>query len=127
MAHQAGWIKLYSAIEEGKEYSQELVELCKSSRDGTGETMLHWYAIEGDPNVLQQLIALGFDINTQCDFGNTPVMDCSVIKRWDNALVLLEHGADLTIRNINGEDYLTYLEDRDIQLPSYIAAIVNRI
>ena len=48
-------------------------------------------------------------------------MDCSVIKRWDNAFVLLENGADLTIRNINGEDYSTYLKDRDIQLPPQIA------
>ena len=89
--------------------------------------MLHWYAIEGEPYVLQQLIALGFDVNTQSDFGNTLVMDCSVVKRWDNALILLEHGVDLTIRNINGENYLTYLKDCDIQLPSYIAAVINRI
>ena len=101
MAHQAGWIELYGAIASGTEYNLESIELCKSSKTKTGETMLHWYAIEGEPYVLQQLIALGFDVNTQSDFGNTPVMDCSVVKRWDNALILLEHGADLTIRNIN--------------------------
>ncbi|MEM6612398.1 MAG: hypothetical protein AAF652_09125 [Cyanobacteria bacterium P01_C01_bin.72] len=41
MAHQAGWIELYGAIEDGNKYSQDLVELCKSSRNSTGETMLH--------------------------------------------------------------------------------------
>ena len=74
MAHQAGWIELYSTIASGTEYSLELVELYKLSKTGTGETMLHWYAIEGEPNVLEQLVALGFNVNTQSDFGNTPVM-----------------------------------------------------
>ena len=121
MAHQDGWIELYTAIEEGKKYSQKLVELCKSSKTGTGETMLHWYAIEGAPDVLEQLIRLGFDVNTQDDFGNTPLMDCSSIKRWDNALVLLKNSADLTIKNKYGQDYLTYLKEYDLQLPSHIA------
>ena len=82
--------------------------------------MLHWYAIEGEPDVLQQLINLGFDANTQNSFGNTPLMECSLIKRWDNALVLLENRADLTIQNINEEDYITYLKEFDIQLWQYI-------
>ena len=125
MAHQAGWIELYSAIEEGQNYSQKLVELCKSSRDGTGETMLHWYAIEGAPDVLQRLIELGFDVNTQDDFGHTPLMDCSLIKRWDNALVLLKSGADLAIKNKYEEDYITYLKEYDIQLPSHIAGWIK--
>ena len=81
MAHQDGWIELYSAIASGTEYSLELVKLCKSSRTGIGETMLHWYAIEGEPDVLQQLINLGFDANTQNSFGNTLLMECSLIKR----------------------------------------------
>lgn len=41
MAHQAGWIELYSTIASGTEYSLELVELYKLSKTGTGETMLH--------------------------------------------------------------------------------------
>ena len=120
MAHQDGWIELYGLIEEGKEYSQDLVDLCKSSRNGIGETMLHWYAIEGEPDVLQKLIDLGFNVNTQNDFGNTPIMECSQIGRWNNALILLENGVDLTIQNENKEDYKTYLEEYDIQLPDYI-------
>lgn len=120
MAHQDGWIELYTAIEQREEYSLKLVELCKSSKTRTGETMLHWYAIEGEPDVLQQLIALGFDVNTQDDFGNTPLADCSLIKRWDNALVLLKNGADLTLQNKNEEDYLAYLREFDIQLPNCI-------
>lgn len=81
MAHQDGWIELYTAIEEGNEYSRESVELCKSSKTVNGETMLHWYAIEGVSDVLQQLIALGFDVNTQDIFGNTPIASYSLIKR----------------------------------------------
>ena len=120
MAHQAGWIELYGLIESGKEYSQYLVDRCKSSRNGIGETMLHWYAIEGAPEVLQKLIDLGFDVNTQNDFGNTPIMECSSIARWDNAFVLLENGADLTIQNKDKEDYQAYLKEFDVELPPHI-------
>ena len=121
MPHQAGWIELYSAIEEGKEFSKELVELCKSSRTKiVGETMLHWYSIEGEPDVLQKLIDLGFEINTQNKFGHTPIMESSLIKRWDNVMVLLENGADLTIENNYGDDYFAYLKEFGIQLPQHL-------
>ena len=62
MVHQAGWIELYSAIASGT-YNPESIELCKSSKTRTGEIMLHWYAIESEPYVLEQLIALGFNVN----------------------------------------------------------------
>ena len=121
MPHQAGWIELYGLIESGKKFSKELVELCKSSKTRiVGETMLHWYSIEGEPDVLQKLVDLGFDVNTQNKFGNTPIMECSLIRRWDNVMVLLKNGADLTIENNHGYDYFAYLETFDIQLPQHL-------
>ncbi|CAK8713753.1 hypothetical protein KKHLCK_02805 [Candidatus Electrothrix laxa] len=99
MSHQDGWIDLYSLLENGSKPPSTLVTKCMSSRTGLGETMLHWYAIEGAPDILQKLINLGFDVNVQNEFGNTPIMECSQIERWDNAKVLMENGADLRIKN----------------------------
>lgn len=114
MAHQAGWIELYGILTEGQDYSPELVDLCKSSRTSIGETMLHWYAIEGDPAVLEELIGLGFEVNVRNEFGNTPIMESAFIGRWDNASVLLDHGADLAIANEEGLDFFAFLDDMNV-------------
>lgn len=115
MAHQAGWIELYELLEQGRTPTSELVALCQCSRTGLGETMLHWYAIEGDPPVLQKLIELGFDVNVQNEFGNTPIMECASIGRWDNARILLDNGADLTITINNDDDFFGYLDGRFVE------------
>ena len=120
MAHQTGWIELYSILENGDEPDQHLVERCKSSRTGIDETMLHWYAIEGTPDVLQKLIDLGFEVNVQNSFGNTPIMECAQINRWDNARVLFRNGADLTITNDDGQDFFSYLREYGVTIPDWI-------
>lgn len=114
MAHQPGWIELYGILEEGGTPPPELVARCKASRTGIGETMLHWYAIEGAPEVLSELIKLGFEVNVRNEFGETPIMDCASIRRWDNARVLFDHGADLTITNSEGLDFFAYLDERRV-------------
>lgn len=114
MAHQPGWIELYGILEEGRDPTDELVALCKSSRTSLGETMLHWYAIEGDPQVLQRLVELGFDVNVQNEFGKTPIMECGLIGRWDNARVLLDNGADLSITDHNGDDFFAFLDEMGV-------------
>lgn len=115
MAHQTGWIELYETLEAGRTPPAELVAQCKTSRTGIGETMLHWYAIEGAPDVLRRLIGLGFGVNVQNTFGNTPIMECATIRRWDNARVLLDHGADLSIRNRYGDDFFDHLDEYDVR------------
>jgi ankyrin repeat protein len=115
MAHQPGWIELYEALEAGQRPSAELVARCKSSRTGIGETMLHWYAIEGDPDVLQQLVDLGFDVNVQNEFGKTPIMESALIGSWDNARVLLDNGADLEITDDEGDDLFALLDEMEIE------------
>ena len=125
MSHQTGWIDLYSTIENGDEPDPQLVEQCKSSRTGLGETMLHWYAIEGAPDVLQKLIDLGFEVNVQNSFGNTPIMECAQINRWDNARVLFHNGADLTITNDDGLDFFSYLREYGVTIPEWIRSAPN--
>ncbi len=126
MAHQEEWIRLYDVLSKDVEPNIKLVEKCMGSRNGIGETMLHWYSLEGDPKVLEKLILLGFDINTQNDFGNTPVMEASFIGRWDNVLVLINHGARLDIINENNENYFEYLEVYEKEIPEWIGKSVQK-
>jgi ankyrin repeat protein len=126
MAHQEGWIELYTDLENGRTPNPKLVKKCLGSRTGIGETMLHWYAIEGESSVLEKLIKLGFDVNVQNDFGDTPVMEASLIGKWDNVKVLLDHGANLFIQNQNGEDYFSYLRSYDKEVPNWVRETVQR-
>jgi hypothetical protein len=93
MSHAPGWIDLYSLLEEGQSPPPALVEQCLGNRNVMGETMLRWYALEGSPRVLQQLIDLGFDIDPVDDLGATPILSAAMIGRWDNVRVLRSAGA----------------------------------
>ena len=112
MAHEEGWIEVYGLLEEGKPIPSSLLSTVLSSRSGLGETMLHWYAIEGDPDVLEKIIGLGFEVNTTNKFGQTPLFESAIIERWDNVEILLRHGADVSIRNKYDETVFDYLEDK---------------
>jgi hypothetical protein len=120
MAHQPGWIELYDILDHGEDPPSELVAQCHSSRTGIGETMLHWYAIEGEPHVLQRLVDLGFSVNVQNDFCNTPLMECAQIDRYDNAKVLIENGADLSISNDEGNDFFAHMREFGKSVPQWM-------
>jgi ankyrin repeat protein len=120
MAHQEGWILLYDDLDNNRIPDQQLIHQCMASRTGIGETMLHWYAIEGSDKVLEKLIHLGFDVNTQNKFGNTPIMEASLIGKWDNVKVLLKYGANLKITNNNGDDYFRYMTEFGKEIPKWI-------
>lgn len=110
MAHADGWIAVYELIEDGKEVPEELKAKVLSNRNGTGETMLHWYTIEGETHVVQQIIELGFDVNTTNKFGNTPLFECAEIEQWEMVELLLRNGADPTIKDQEGDDIFEHLE-----------------
>jgi ankyrin repeat protein len=111
MAHAEGWIEAYEALEEGRSLSAGLLHTVRSNRNGLGETMLHWYAIEGAPVIVEKIIGLGFDVNTTNAFGRPPLFECVQINRWDMVELLLAHGARTDIRDRNGEYIFTHLKN----------------
>ncbi|MBN8456236.1 MAG: ankyrin repeat domain-containing protein [Verrucomicrobia bacterium] len=111
MAHAEGWIEAYEALEAGRTLPADLLSAVLANRNGLGESMLHWYAIEGEPAVLEKIIGLGFDVNATNDFGRTALFECVVIDRWEAAELLLTHRARTDIRDQNDEDVLAYLDE----------------
>jgi ankyrin repeat protein len=105
MAQLVAWIQLYDLLSQGQSPAENLVQECLSSRNGLEETLLYGDAIEGESFVLERILGLGFEVNTQNIFGNTPIMEAAVIGRWDNVQVLRDHGARLDIGNQEGQDY----------------------
>lgn len=126
MAHQDGWIELYDELDNNRMPDPKLVAKCMMSRTGIGETMLHWYAIEGSASVLEKLITLGFDINTQNEFGQTPIMEASEVGKWDNVKVLLKHNAKLEVKDKYGNDYFAHLKERDIKVPDWVQNFIKQ-
>ena len=110
MAHAEGWIKAYELIEEGLPVPDNLKKTVLSNRNGIGETMLHWYTIEGDTHVVERIIELGFDVNTTNDFRQTPLYECATIDRWEMVELLLKNGADPSIKDQEDEDIFEHLE-----------------
>lgn len=113
MAHADGWIRAYELLEAGKDLPADLREQVMSNRSGIGETMLHWYAIEGDADVVEKIIGLGFDVNTVNRFHRTPLFECATIGRWEIVALLLAHGARTDVKDRNDEDVFEALEDQD--------------
>ena len=110
MPHAEGWIEAYELLDKSLPIPQKLKEKILGNKNGIGETMLHWYSIEGETRVVEKIIELGFDVNTQNKFKATPLFDCVQIERWDIVELLLKHGARTNIKNNNDEDVWAHLE-----------------
>lgn len=115
MAHAEGWIEAYEALEEGRTLPADLLSKVLAIRNGVGESMLHWYAIEGELAVIEKIIGLGFDVNATNEFGRTPLFECVMIERWEVVELLLAHGARTDLRDQNDEDVFAYLDAGDGQ------------
>lgn len=59
--------------------------------------------------VVEKIIKLGFDVNTQNKFGNTPLKDCALIDKWEMVELLLINGANPEIKNSNNQNAIVYL------------------
>lgn len=128
MAHAEGWIEAYSLLEEDNVLPEALKMRVLNNRNGIGETMLHWYCIEGEPKVIKQIINLGFDVNTTNDSRKTPLFECATIERWDVVELLLRFGADPYIKDHNDESIFDYFdENREFEKKSKLTALVSSI
>lgn len=128
MAQQEGWIEAYDLLDKGSELPQELLAIIKSNHNSLKETFLHWYALEGEVRVVKKIIDLGFDLNTQNKYGNTPLMECALIDRWDMVELLLSCGADPMIVNHDNDNAVeslrkNYSKVKSIKLSEMIDAL----
>ena len=109
MAHQEGCVEANKLLEDGGEIPSGLLNTIRNIKNALEETFLHWYVLEGEAKVVEKIIMLSFDVNTQNKFGNTPLMECALIDKWDMVELLLKNGADPEIKNRDNENAIESL------------------
>lgn len=66
-----------------------------------GMTCLHLAVLNKKPDVLEHLLQSGLDVDTLDDLGRSPLHDAALVASDEFIDVLLRHGADKTIRDVN--------------------------
>ena len=75
-------------------------------RSIAGETPFHYLVVENDIARAAKLLDWGADINTQDDFGATPLIHAVTLGHLDLVKWLVQHGSNLELKNVNGETAL---------------------
>lgn len=65
----------------------------------TGETALHYLAVEGDTEAVKFLIDKGADVNTATPYGDTPLTGAAQAGHVETCLLLIEKGADVNAKD----------------------------
>lgn len=78
-------------------------ELLEARTGHTGETPLHYLAVESCLEAVAFLVERGADVNTQDSCGHTPLLDAASLDHGDMVRFLLAHGADPNLQNRSGE------------------------
>ena len=68
-------------------------------KSSSGETALHYLAIEGDLEAVRFLIEKGADANAATDLGETPLMNAARVGNTETCLLLIEKGADVNAKD----------------------------
>jgi ankyrin repeat protein len=77
-------------------------------RSIAGETVFHYLIVESDLDRASKLLEWGSDINTQDYFGATPLAHAVMLDYLDVVKWLVQHGAQLEPKNVNGETALAW-------------------
>jgi ankyrin repeat protein len=82
-----------------------------SSRDGLGETVLHFLAVENDLEGVAWLHAHGFDINSKNDFGTPVIFEVAQLGYKDLVLWFISKGGDVAAKDRDGRTIHEYLDE----------------
>ncbi len=84
-----------------------------SLRDGLGETVLHFLAVENDGDGVSWLHAQGFDLDTKNDFGTPVVFEVAQLGYKELILWFLAQGVNIEARNRSGQNVIEALREYD--------------
>jgi ankyrin repeat protein len=112
------WYQLRNALEQGDpsaaaallEQDPALID----ERNGLGETVLHFLAVENNLPPVEWLHSQGADLNVTNKFGTPLLFEVARPGYEELLLWLIKHGADPKMKNADGEtieEYLAYIKE----------------
>lgn len=84
-------------------------------RNGIGETVLHFLAVENDIEGIAWLHKQGFGINEKNEFGTPIIFEVAGLEYKELFQWFVSEGADLEITDSDNHKILEYLEEYDNQ------------
>jgi len=108
--------RLIRAVVDDKNAADRLVSSDPKiieARNGIGETVLHYLAVENRLNDVAWLLDHGADINTANDFGNTPLSEAASLGYCKLCDFLINKGADPKIKTPEGDTALSEAATND--------------
>jgi ankyrin repeat protein len=97
----------YAAAQKSLDADKALLGL----RNQTGETVLHWLAVENEGNGVAWLRLKGADIDTKNKFGTPVIFEVAQLGYKDLFRWFVDVGADLKAVDQYGQGLAEYLED----------------
>jgi len=82
-----------------------------SSRDGLGETVLHFLAVENDLEGVAWLHVHGFSIDSKNDFGTPVIFEVCQLGHKDLVLWFISQGVDWSATDREGHTIHAYLDE----------------
>ncbi|WP_448570007.1 ankyrin repeat domain-containing protein [Thalassotalea ganghwensis] len=101
---------LIRAVVEDKIMAERLVSedpMIVHAKNGIGETVLHYLAVEDQLAEVSWLLKHGADINTTNDFGNTPLSEAASLGYYNLCEFLLNNRADPKKKTPGGDSALS--------------------
>lgn len=80
-------------------------------RNGVGESVLHFLAVENNRQAVEWLHARGSDLNGTNEFGTPLLFEVAQLGYQDLFLWLIEHGADPKKKDARGQSIDEYLAE----------------
>ena len=97
----------------GAEYLLQERPHLMTLRNGIGETVLHYLAVEDDLRGVSWLRSRGFDLNVKNEFGTPVVFEVAQLGYKELLLWFIREGADMSATDSDSHDIRTYLLEYD--------------
>ena len=65
-------------------------------RNGIGETVMHWLAVENQIEAVTTLLELGAEVDPVNDFDSTPLLECVTLKNAELVALFIPRGASVS-------------------------------
>ncbi len=82
-----------------------------SARDGIGETVLHFQAVENDMDGVAWLHQRGFDLNTRNKFGTPVIFEVAQLGLKELLLWFVDQGVEIGALDAEGQHIIAFLRE----------------